>query len=55
MTKDQKQLIDDCLKRQDRLTDWERTFVNNLSNQSKISPDQETHLNKIWDKATEEG
>jgi hypothetical protein len=50
------QIITDCENREERLTDWERNFIDSVSKQFKekgsLSPKQLEVLNKIWDKVT---
>ncbi len=52
-------MIEDCEKRDSRLTDWEKQFVDSLSGQlangRRPSPKQIEVLERIWDKATEKG
>lgn len=52
-------LLDDCEKREDRLTDWERTFVDSLRNQlesgRRPSQKQIDTLDAIWERATAKG
>lgn len=59
MTDDAHTMIDDCEKRESRLTDWEREFIANVSEQlgrgRGLSPKQAETLERIWDKATERG
>lgn len=53
------QLIEDCTARQERLTDWDRTFLDSIFNQiaSKrpLSPKQIDKLDEIWERATARG
>lgn len=52
-------LIEDCEKRDTRLTDWERNFVDSLGRQladgRRPTPKQIEILERVWDKATERG
>lgn len=52
-------MIEDCEKRESRLTDWEGGFIDSLRNQIEAgrSPTQKQieTLEKIWEKATEKG
>ncbi len=52
-------LLDDCEKREDRLTDWERTFVDSLRSQLEAgrrpSQKQIDALDSIWERATAKG
>lgn len=49
-------MLDDCEKRESRLTDWERGFVDSLRNQlerdRRPSAKQIETLDNIWDRAT---
>lgn len=53
------QQVEDCEARSERLTDWEATFIDSLSNQlSKgrgLTERQSEILDRIWDKATTKG
>lgn len=55
------QLISDCEKRESRLTEWERNFVQSVREQLEdnppvpLSPKQSEKLDQIWEKATEKG
>jgi len=52
-------MLDDCEKRESRLTDWERGFVYSLRSHLELdrrpSAGQVDILNKIWERATENG
>lgn len=52
-------LIDDCEKREERLTDWERGFVDSLRRQieqgRRPSPKQIETLDNCWERATSRG
>ena len=52
-------LLEDCEKRESRLTDWERTFVDSLRSQiekgSRPSEKQSQTLNDLWERATARG
>ncbi len=53
------QLLDDCETREERLTDWERKFIDSLRGQIEggrsPSPKQVETLDNIWEKATKRG
>ena len=53
------QQIDDCEKRESRLTDWERGFLDSLraaiEGNKSPSPKQVETLDSIWEKATARG
>lgn len=52
-------LIEDCEKREERLTDWERTFIDSLRRQiedgRRPSPKQIDSLDTAWERATKRG
>lgn len=52
-------LLDDCEKREERLTDWERGFVDSLRRQieqgRRPSPKQTETLDTVWERATQKG
>lgn len=53
------QLLHDCELRENRLTDWERGFVDSLHRQieqgRRPSPKQIETLDTIWERATAQG
>ena len=53
------QLIADCENRESRLSDWERQFIDSVSQQRgngrHLSERQAETLETIWNKATERG
>lgn len=50
------QLVEDCENREDRMSDWERKFIDSISNQLEkgktLSPKQIETLDNIWEKVT---
>lgn len=52
-------LLDDCEAREERLTDWERGFIDSLRRQIEAgrrpSPKQIESLDKAWERATARG
>ena len=52
-------LLDDCEKRDERLSDWERGFVDSLRSQIARgrwpTPKQVKTLDTIWERATARG
>ncbi len=52
-------LLEDCEKREERLTDWERNFVDSLTKQIEAgrrpSLKQIETLDSVWEKATQRG
>lgn len=52
-------LLEDCERRESRLTDWERGFVDSLSRQieqgRRPSAKQVETLDTIWERATARG
>lgn len=53
------QMVDDCEKRESRLTDWEQGFIDSIGMQLErgrsLSAKQLEILNKLWERATENG
>lgn len=53
------QLVDDCAKRANRLTQWEAEFIASckarLVQGWPLTTTQAQKLNEIWDRATEKG
>lgn len=53
------QMLDDCERRESRLTDWERGFVDSLRHQIEAgrapSPKQIETLDRVWERATARG
>jgi hypothetical protein len=49
-------LVDDCEHREQRLTDWEREFIDTIRNRIEanrgVTPAQEDKLLEIWDRVT---
>ena len=52
-------LLDDCEKRESRLTDWERQFCDSLRRQIEegrsLSPKQVEKLDDTWNRVTAKG
>ena len=52
-------LLEDCEAREERLTDWERGFVDSLRDQiergCRPSPKQIEILDNVWERATARG
>lgn len=52
-------LIEDCEKREERLSDWERTFIDSLrrwiESGKRPSEKQINALDNVWEKATKRG
>lgn len=52
-------LLEDCERREERLTDWERGFVDSLRRQieggRRPSPKQIDTLDSLWERATKRG
>ena len=52
-------MIEDCEKRESRLTEWQATFIDSISNQlgngRSLSPKQAETLDDIWEKVTAGG
>lgn len=58
-TTEYRQQIEDCEKRESRLSDWDRTFLDSISGQlakgRALSPKQIEKLDEIWERATARG
>ena len=56
---DEHQMLRDCEAREERLSDWERRFIDSVTLQVDrgrgITPKQLEVLERIWEKATEKG
>jgi hypothetical protein len=52
-------MLDDCEKREERLSDWERSFVDSLRRQIEAgrrpTPKQIASLDACWERATARG
>jgi hypothetical protein len=52
-------MVEDCEKRESRLTDWERTFIDSIRHQLEsatvLSTKQSIRLDDIWERVTEAG
>jgi hypothetical protein len=52
-------LIEDCEKRESKLTDWERTFLGSIESQigreKPLSVKQTETLDRIWERVTRNG
>lgn len=55
MTKEQRQMIEDCETRSASLSDWECQFVDNLSRRESLTTAQDEKLSEIWARATTDG
>ena len=53
ITQEHVQMIDDCIKRQDKLSEWEINFIVNIEDKESLSDKQIEKLELIWDKVTE--
>lgn len=46
-------MIDDCIKRQSKLTEWEFNFIHNIHEQDRpLTKKQAETLENIWDRIT---
>lgn len=58
-TSEYRTLLDDCEKREGRMTDWERNFVDSLGAQIAAgrapTPKQVEALDTIWERVTAKG
>lgn len=52
-------MIDDCENRESKLSDWDRNFIDSISNQLKrgrmLSQKQIETLESIWERVTKNG
>jgi len=52
-------LVEDCEKRESKLTEWEAGFIDSirhqLQNAKPLSPKQTETLDKIWERVTARG
>lgn len=58
MTDEQRQMISDCEERESRLTDWQRGFIDSISqlpDEWELSEKQEAALERVWNNATRKG
>lgn len=52
MTEEHKQMIEDCLKRDTKLTAWEIDFLSDIEDRKALSPKQIEKLETIWERVT---
>lgn len=55
MDDEQMQMVEDCEKRESKLTAWERAFIDSMRSrlpEPGLTPDQASKLEQIWDKVT---
>ncbi|WP_423459931.1 hypothetical protein [Ottowia sp. VDI28] len=49
-------MVEDCIKRESKLTDWERGFIDSLSHQlaggRPLTDKQAATLDEIWERVT---
>lgn len=52
-------MVEDCEKRESRLTEWEQSFIDSIRNQLErerpLTGKQTDTLDQIWEKATANG
>ena len=46
-------MIEDCINRQSKLSDWELKFIDDIQFKNSLSEKQSDKLYKIWEKVTE--
>lgn len=46
-------LVEDIVSHEEKLSDWERNFISDVSGNKHFSPKQAEVINKIWDRVTE--
>lgn len=53
---DHQLMLIDCINRESKLTDWERTFIDSLDDQMakghRLSEKQAERLDEIWERVT---
>ena len=58
LLQEQLQMIEDCEKRQERLSEWELGFIDSIARQIQrkdLTQKQYETLEKVWEKATKYG
>ena len=55
MNEEQRQMIEDCENRSERLSDWESLFIDDISRLDDLTEKQSAKLGDIWDKVTKDG
>lgn len=45
-------MVEDIIKREEKLSDWERGFISDIEDRKHFSPKQAEVINKIWDRIT---
>lgn len=45
-------MIDDCMNRSSKMSEWEQNFIESIADKDFLSDRQIVILNKIWDKVT---
>lgn len=45
-------MVEDIINREEKLSDWERGFISDISGEKHFSPKQSEVINKIWDRVT---
>jgi len=58
VTEEQRQLINDCLKRINRASAWEKDFIAHLVGKVgrlTLTEREDTKLNEVWERLTEDG
>lgn len=56
---EQEQMVQDCEAREDRLSDWERSFIDSIGRElargRSLTEKQDERLTKVWERATARG
>ena len=53
MTEEENQMIQDCIRREGRLGDWERNFIDSLEVRGEpLTSKQHDKLTQIWERVT---
>lgn len=53
------QMVEDCEAREERLSDWERSFIDSIKHRlaagQGLTTNQAARLDEVWEKATAKG
>lgn len=45
-------MVEDCETRQEKMSEWEQSFIDSISRRESITNKQKETLDKIWEKVT---
>lgn len=51
-TEEMELMIDDCMRRETKMNEWECRFIQSISEQETLSPAQADKLENIWERIT---